>query len=149
SRFKQGVLLVLEWSCAFVIFVVACFAPLLSRGLVYDLVRGLSVAAYGGPYSHATPAQSARFFLEQVREPKTAVLLMALVLLALRSSSRTLKTMTRTWLLAVMGALLYRPLHPVDHGYLRTPLALINAIAWSIPMTWGIGAAIGERRISY
>jgi hypothetical protein len=52
-----------------------------------------------------------------------------------------LKTTARVWLLALAGALMYRPIHPLDHAYLQTPLALVGALAWAVPLAWLIRAA--------
>lgn len=43
-----------EWGLAFTAFVALAFAPLVIDGLLDDLIRGLRVAAYGGPYSKAS-----------------------------------------------------------------------------------------------
>lgn len=41
--------------------------------------------------------------------------------------------MVRTWLLAWLGALVYRPIHPVPHIYLIHPLILVGSITWAFP----------------
>ncbi len=55
--------------------------------------------------------------------------------------------MARTWLLALAAALFYRPIHPRDHAYLQTPLALVGAVAWAIPIAWVIRTVIGGERV--
>jgi hypothetical protein len=143
---KREILAALEWFCALGIFVAAAFTPLMYFGLLDDLISGLRVTAYSGPYRTTTPVRSIAIFLEQVREPKNVFLLLSLGALGFRSRSGILKPLARTWLLALAGALLYRPIHPVDHGYLKTPLALISAVAWAIPVAWIIRAAQERRR---
>ena len=44
----------IEWAIALVLFTAIGFAPLVAHGILDDLVRGLRVAAYGGPYSQAS-----------------------------------------------------------------------------------------------
>jgi hypothetical protein len=134
----------------FGIFVVLGFAPLLHGGLLRDLIRGLGVTAYNGPYSKVSLAGHIAFFIEEIREPKNVALLISSIILTMYSRSTSLRSMAGTWLLAVVGALCYRPLHPVDHGYLRTPLALTSAVAWAIPAAWIIkrtteGGRLGPR----
>ena len=81
-----------------------------------------------------------------MRQPKISALGIGLLLLSM-SRDRDLKVMARTWLLALLGVLVYRPIHPVDHGYLKTPLALVGAVAWAIPIAWIVRATTAQRRI--
>ena len=123
---------VAEWGIAVVLFASLGFAPLVAQGLLDDLLRGLRVAAYGGPYSKATRAEALTILGGELRSPWTLALVASLVVLWLydRQTSRTL---ARTWLLAVAAALLYRTVHPVQHRYLAHPLALIGSIALALP----------------
>jgi hypothetical protein len=144
--FMRTILPALEWICAFAIFVAVAFAPLLLSGLLDALVRGLDIVRRGGPYADATIARSLRILWEELRQAKISALGIGLLLLSL-SRDRDLKMMARTWLLALLGVLIYRPIHPVDHGYLKTPLALVGAVAWAIPIAWIVRATSAERRI--
>jgi hypothetical protein len=145
----RTVLPALEWVCVFGVFAAVGFAPLLLSGLLDDFVRGLGILRRGGPYSDATSARSVRILWAEVSQPQTSALGIGLMLLAVGSPDRDLKVMARTWLLALAGALVYRPIHPLDHAYLRTPLALVGAVAWAIPIAWVVRAATGERRIGF
>jgi hypothetical protein len=145
---KLTILPALEWICAFVAFAAVGFAPLLFSGLLDDLVRGLGILRRGGSYSDATTARSLMILWEELRQPKTWALGISL-LLSIFSRDRDLKRMARTWLLALAGALVYRPIHPLDHDYLKTPLALVGAVAWAIPIAWVVRAATAERRTGY
>jgi hypothetical protein len=144
---KRTILRAVEWICAFGVFVAVGFAPLLLFGLLDDLVRGLGILRRGGPYGDATSARSVWILWEEMRQPKTWALGIGLLLLSVVSRDRDLKVMARTWLLALAGALVYRPIHPLDHGYLITPLALVGAVAWAIPIAWVVRAAIAARHI--
>lgn len=117
------------WRSAF--FVSVGFAPLLAQGLVDDLIRGLRVAAYGGPYSRATLAGALAILVGELRSPWAIALLASLVLLWRFDGA--IRPLARTWLLALTAAILYRPLHPVQHPYLEHPLALIGSIALALP----------------
>ncbi len=57
TDWKHEILAILEWFCALGIFVAAGFTPLLYFGLLDDLISGLRVAGYSGPYSTTSPAQ--------------------------------------------------------------------------------------------
>jgi hypothetical protein len=123
----------LEWGFAFGLFAAAGFAPLVVAGVLDDLVRNLGVVSYGGPYSTFTADRALSILSEEIRRLPTAALVLALAFMSLRSPG-DLRGPARAWLVAVLGALVYRPMHPMDHGYLRTPLALASSTAWAIPI---------------
>jgi hypothetical protein len=87
--------------------------------------------------------------VDELLQPRTWALAIGLLLLAIRSTDKATKIMARTWLLALTGAVVYRPIHPQDHAYLRTPLALVGAVAWAIPIAWIVREVTGERRMRY
>jgi hypothetical protein len=126
---------VLEWSLWMGVFLAVVFAPVVAAEIADDWIRGLRVPAYGGPYSKATPARAIKIFLDQLRDWRTDVPLAATFLLATRPAGR-LGLMARTWSLAWLGALVYRPLHPVDHGYLIHPMLLVGSITWALAVSW-------------
>jgi hypothetical protein len=144
---KRTILRALEWICVFGVFAAIGFAPVVLSGLLGDFVRGVALVRRGGTYSDATSARSVTILLKELSQPKTWALGISLVLLAFRSPDRDLKVTAHCWLLALAGALAYRPIHPRDHGYLATPLELVGAVAWAIPITWIVRTAAGERRI--
>jgi hypothetical protein len=146
---KRAILAALEWMGLFVGFAVVGFALLFFNGLLDDLARGLGILRRGGPYSNATTERSLKILLEELRQPGTSAVVLGLLPLAARSSDRNLKVLACTWLVALAGALAYRPIHPMDHAYLKTPLALIVAVAWSIPIDWLGRAATSTRRIGF
>jgi hypothetical protein len=130
------------------VFLALVFAPLVAAGIADDWIRGLRVPAYGGPYSQATPLGALKVFLDQLRDWRTDVPLAATLLLAIRPAGR-LGRMARPWSLAWLGALVYRPLHPVQHTYLIHPLLLVGSITWALVVsrliTW---ALVVSRRVS-
>ena len=126
---------VLEWCLWLVVFLTVVFAPVAAAGIADDWIRGLRVAAYGGPYSKATPIGAIHAFLDQLRDWRTDMPLAATFLLA---TSRTggLGRVARTWSLAWLGVLVYRPLHPVQHSYLIHPIFLVGSITWALAVSW-------------
>jgi hypothetical protein len=124
---------VLAWAGWLVVFLVAAFAPLIAAGIADDWIRGLRVAAYGGPYSRVTPAGAMETFLWQFSDWRTDVSLAATLILASGRGGRS-NRMARTWLLAWLGALVYRPIHPVPHMYLIHPFFLVASITWALPI---------------
>jgi hypothetical protein len=146
---KRRFTLALEWFGVFGTCVVAGFAPIFLAGLMSDMLQGLRIAAYGGPYSAATPERSLGMIIDELREFKTAGLLISLTALVVFSSCRAFKVLAGTWLLALLGALTYRPLAPVGHDYLKTPLALVSALAWAIPIAWIVRAATKKSRTGF
>ena len=126
---------VLEWSAWLGVFLALAFSPLIACGIVDDLVRNLRVTAYGGPFSRATPAGAIRTFLGQFRDWRTTAPLVATLLLAASPAGR-LARVARPWALAWLGAAVYRPLHPVDRGYLVHPLLLVTSISWALAVSW-------------
>jgi hypothetical protein len=120
------------WLCCFLALV---FAPVIAAGITDDLIRGVRVAAYGGPYSNTSPVGALKRFLHQLRDWRIDVPLAATLLLATCSAGR-LSHLARTWSLAWLGVLVYRPLHPVDHAYLMHPIVLVSAITWALSVAW-------------
>ncbi len=124
-----------EWALALGLCVIVAFAPLIVAGLVGDLARGVRIAAYGGPFSKATPAGAVAAFIDQFHRRSTDAVLVGCFLIW-RFGSKPRRGPARTWLLALLGALVYRPLHPVQHAYLAHPLALIESISLALPVAW-------------
>jgi len=139
----------LEWICVFGALAVVGFAPLLLSGVLRDFIQGLGILRPGGPYSNATSARTAKILFEELKQPRTWALAIGLLSLAAGSRDRGMKTIAQTWLLALAAALVYRPIHPQDHAYLRTPLALVGAVAWAIPIAWIVRTVAGEPRIRF
>ncbi len=124
-----------EWSLAFGTFAALAFSPLLIAGIADDLVRGLRIVAYGGPYHRDDPVGIAQVAATQLQEPTTLVVigLMALVLITTRGQTRR---RAATWALAMVAALVYRLIHPVPHYYLIFPVILVGAVACAVSMAW-------------
>jgi hypothetical protein len=116
-----------EWGLVFALGVALAFAPLIVAGLMGDFLRSLRVVAYGGRYNAVTSGSILRGWLTQAAPWRWWAVVAAIVLLGQRSGSETRRT-ARTWLVALAGASLYKPLSPVSHSYLDIPPMLV----WSI-----------------
>lgn len=134
---RAGMARLAEWACAYALFVLIGFAPLMIAGVMGDMIRGLRVVSIGGPYSTFTPARALAILGEQLGRPTTVPLLVALAALSFRGP---LKDAARPWLAAMLGVLAYRPISPVAHEYLKTPLILVEAVAWALPVAWCLRA---------
>jgi hypothetical protein len=129
-----------EWFLALAMFTAMAFAPLLVAGIADDLIQGLRVAAFGGPYNRANPTTAGRVFLEQLLQPATwiAIVMLVVVIAVDRGASRRRAV---TWGLALSAALVYRLFHPWQHAYLAHPLTLMGSVAMALPIAWIIDRA--------
>ena len=112
----------------------------MAQGLLDDLLRGLRVAANGGPYSEASLAG----VLEQSSATNcaaswTIALVGSLIVLWILDDRQTSRTRRGRGFSAVAGALLYRTVHPVQH-------ALPGASAGPVQLNCR-GAADGASRV--
>jgi hypothetical protein len=121
-----------EWAIGLGLLTGMAFAPLWTQGLEDDLFRGLRVAAYGGPYSKLTPEGVADILVHELVTPWMIGLIGSLIWVWL--SDRTMRRPVRTWLLALVAAVFYRTMHPVQHQYLAHPLGLISSIVLALPV---------------
>lgn len=129
-----------EWLALLIVFTALAFAPLMLAGIADDLVRGLRTAAIGNAYNRADASTMTRVFVDQLAQPATVIVLglLAAMVVTTRGPSRR---RAATWLVAVVGALLYRVPHPVQHAYLAHPLALTEAVALALPIAWVVQMA--------
>ncbi len=116
------------WCAALAVSLVLVFGPLIVAGALDDFVRALRIARYGGTYNHATWSSFARGLGSHLHDRTTAGTLAAIVLLAVLGPS-SLRGPARTWGLAMLGALLYKPISPFPHAYLDEPMVLVRSIA--------------------
>ena len=131
------------WCFGFGVFLALAFAPLVVAGVADEFVRGLRVTAYGGAHNKATLADAIRAFADQLESWRTSIPLVATLLLATGSHGR-LSGIARTWAVAWLGVLFYRPIHPVQHLYLVLPVTLISSITWALP----VSCLLPSRRIA-
>jgi hypothetical protein len=132
-----------EWSIALGLAVLLVFAPLLLAGVADDFVRVLGVARYGGSYNRVTLPTFGRNLLRQALTPSVAAVVVAGLLLMLCGPGGVRRP-ARTWCLALLGALVYKPMSPVQHDYLDLPLNLI----WSIDLGVLVGGLLTARGLT-
>lgn len=128
------------WSLMLGAFTAAAFSPVVIAGIADDLVRGLRVATYGGPYNRATIASVARSFANELLLPQVEleIVMLYFVLAATRGP---VHRRTLTWALAFGAALWYRPIHPVQHGYLTIAVELFGSISVAPSIAWLVARA--------
>jgi hypothetical protein len=128
---------VVEWVAAAGATSLLVFMPLLVLGIADDLVRNLSLVAYGGPYSRTTPGSVVGGLVRQGLDLRFVCVPVAVVVLCAdrshwsrttggtRSSDSTrparMGAQAAVWLAAAAGVALYKPIHPVPHDYLDLP----------------------------
>ena len=131
---------VVEWSVAFAVALALVFSPLIVSGVMDDFVRALQVARYGGSYNKTTWLVFSNELHIRYVDKWTVREVLALVLCVIAGPD-WLRGPGRTWGLALLGTLLYRPISPVvGHGYLDQPWVLIRAIGLAVPLAWVLTA---------
>ncbi|HWE40596.1 MAG TPA: hypothetical protein VG406_28875 [Isosphaeraceae bacterium] len=128
-----------EWSLAFAIAVLVAFAPVMIAGAFGDLIRAARGAAFGGSYGRNSPAVIVERIWRQVEPWKTAAPIVAAAGMSI-AGPRTVRRTARTWALALAAAVVYKPIHPVQHAYLGHPLALISAVVVAVLVAWIVAA---------
>jgi hypothetical protein len=120
----------MEWGSAFAALAALAFAPVLAAGLGQHFWRCLHNASYASGYSMFSMSLFLIVMAMQLMNPTRLLLSVLLSVEMVRGrAGATVRRMARTWLLAFLCVLFYRPLNPVPvHGYLEHPLALIVAI---------------------
>jgi hypothetical protein len=135
---REAVRAFAEWALASVVLVSLAFAPLFVAGVADDFVRDLGYLRPGGSYNRFTAEGFTRRLIEGLRDGRLLVGLAVCVGVTVFGPVR-FRRAARTWVLALLGALCYRPLSPVDHGYLTQPLALIG----SVGLAFALGCVLG------
>jgi hypothetical protein len=126
------------WLAVFAGMVALGFLPVVLSGAWPAFLRGLSVAAYGGAYGRSSGVAAWEVFWEELRDPRTPAIVALLAAVAWRSNVRC---EARVWLMSVVGAIVYRPIHPVQHAYLKAPLDVMLAVALAVLVGWAAGCA--------
>lgn len=94
------------WTLACGLFVVLAFAPLIVSGVFVDFLQGLRIAMHGGPHGNTTRGGAPSAFLGQLVDWRLDAILAVLLVLTLQGTLG-LRKMAQTWLLALVGALVY------------------------------------------
>jgi hypothetical protein len=117
----------LGWSAACGVAVLMAFGPLIAAGVLDDFVRSLRVANYGGSYNRVTPESFFDSLGSGLSHLPTALALFATVVVAAMACDRS--RAARTWALAMVAAVIYKPLSPIQHRYLEQPVILVGAVS--------------------
>lgn len=129
-----------SWIGMLAVAMALAFAPVLMSGLLGDLARSLRTATYGGPYSRTSWTSVPDLILAQFQIPWIWTMLAGLTAMAVVGPP-ALRWSARTWILAIVGALLYAPMNPVQHDYLRHAREVVGAVALSLPAAWILSAS--------
>jgi hypothetical protein len=117
----------LGWGLLVAVLVGLAFLPLVLAGIFDDFLRGIALTFYGARYNTARASSIAYQMLLQFLHLEYDLVPLAVMLLA-PLGDRWTRSSAGVWLLAYLGAWLYKPLSPVPFPYLEHPLALIWAI---------------------
>ena len=117
-----------KWAVAFAASLALAFAPLILQGALDDFLIRLQIAGYGGEYNHVTWSSFVSGLSYELGNPLTLAMLVAGALLS-RTGSETVRRSACTWSVALVGALLYKPISPVPHAYLDHARTLICSIS--------------------
>ena len=119
----------MTWLATFAAFVALAFLPLAMNGVFDDFAHSLRAVAYGSTYNNVTFASFAKGWTLQSSPIRWLAISAAILFL----SRRTPHAWTaRACLLALAGATAYKPISPMNHFYLDTPLVLASSICLAV-----------------
>jgi hypothetical protein len=124
-----------EWFALLTLAVLVAFGPILLAGVADDFIRVLGVTSYGGSYNRFTWSRFWAGVIEQLEDWRLAWMFPVLGVLAVWARG-PIRGPARVWGLALIGALAYKPISPVLHGYLSLPLILVGSIGAAIVVAW-------------
>lgn len=119
------------WSLTCGLLSVACFLPLISQGLLDDLVRALPLVRHGGSYAATTFEFAVVLFLSKFMLREYVLLPVAILALACREGGASLR-LAAPWLVTLPFAMVYQSVHPLNHFYLLLPMFLSFAVNLAI-----------------
>lgn len=112
------------WGLLLGLFLALAFLPLIEAGLIPDLIRGVRIARYGGNYGQKGLRQIVAVLIREIQNQKYVLVALANFALAYRIGPEA-RRLVHPWIVALGIAILYRAIHPIDHGYLEQPLFLM------------------------
>jgi hypothetical protein len=118
----------LGWGLQVTALVALAFVPLVLAGIFGDFLRGVGLTFYGAHYNKVRASSMGYQMLLQLLHLEYDLVFFAVLILAPLGDLATRRS-ARVWLLAYLGAWLYKPLSPVPFPYLEHPLALVWAIS--------------------
>ena len=124
------------------LFVVLALLPLVLAGVFDDFLHGIRLTFYGSAYNKVHSAGILKQMLLQSLHLEFDLVPLAVLVLAPLGNARTART-ARVWLLAYLGAWVYKPLSPVPFPYLEMPLRIVGAINMAVLVELLLSAAPG------
>jgi hypothetical protein len=135
ERWAPTVRALCEWSAMFACALLLVFSPLLLAGVADDFVRSLGVSHYGGSYNRASLASVRQSLVGQFGGWRLSWTVVASVVAAI-ASPLPLRRTARTWCLALLAVLVYKPMSPVPHDYLNHPRTLVRCVELAVLLAW-------------
>jgi hypothetical protein len=117
----------LKWGLLVAVLIVLAFVPLLLAGITRDFLRGIGLTLPGGQYNQTRAGSIAGQMVLQFLHLEFDLVPLGVLILA-PLGDPALRATARVWLLAYLGAWLYKPLSPVPYPYLDHALTLACAI---------------------
>jgi hypothetical protein len=127
SSLTRAAGVLIGWGLVVALLVGLAFLPLVVAGILGDFVRGVGLTFYGARYNTVRAGSIAYQMLLQLLHLEYDLVPFAVMVLA-PLGDRSTRRSVRVWLLAYLGAWIYKPLSPVPFPYLEHPLALVWAI---------------------
>jgi hypothetical protein len=115
------------WAATAAALAVLGFLPVWLAGTWPDFLDCVRVTTYGGSYNKFTPSQMLTVMINQCVEWRNIVIPVAILMIASGSGVGPRATIA-TWLLALAGAWLYKPISPVPWPYLTHPYVIVLSI---------------------
>ena len=112
------------WSAMAAGLAVLAFLPVWLDGTWSDFVGCVRAVAYGGSYNQFTPERMLRVMMNQCVEWHYLMIPLSIVMVASGSGTGPRATVT-TWLIALAGAWVYKPISPVPWPYLTHPYVIV------------------------
>lgn len=109
------------------LFVALAALPLVLAEVFDDFLHGIRLTFYGSRYNTAHSAGILKQMLLQSLHLEFVLVPLAVLVLASLASPRAARS-AQVWLLAYLGAWVYKPLSPVPFPYLELPLRIVCAI---------------------
>lgn len=140
---REAAMATAGWVATAAGLVVLGFLPIWLAGTWPDFLDCVRVATYGGSYNRFTPMRMLRVMINQCVEWRYVAIPASILMIASGSGVGPRATIA-TWMLALAGAWLYKPISPVPWPYLTHPYAIVLSINVAILIHLLLGAGIAR-----
>ncbi len=124
---REAALATAGWAAMAAGLAVLGFLPVWLAGTWPDFLDCVRVVAYGGSYNTFTPTRMLRVMINQCVEWRYIAIPASILMVASGSGVGPRATIA-TWLIALAGAWLYKPISPVPWPYLTHPYVIVLSI---------------------